>query len=296
MAQRSTAQARQNLVGTAFVAPFMLVFTAFLLVPLGYAFWMSLHTRSFAFGNEFAGLANYARAFSDPKFHDGLYNIFKFTVVQLPIQLTVALVAALLLDGVTNKLASLSRLLIFTPYAVPVVIGAIMWGFLYSPNFGPWSDTFGRLGIDSPAFLSPSGIFGSLVNTMTWQWAGYYMIIIYAALKSIDPSLYEAARVDGASSMQVSTRIKIPLVMSSLVLVVVFSVIHTLQLFTETHIFRLIASGAVSPEYTPNMYAYNLAFAYQQPNYAAAISFALGVLVFIGSYVFLTVNRKRSGV
>ncbi|MCB2545431.1 ABC transporter permease subunit, partial [Listeria monocytogenes] len=81
-------------------------------------------------------------------------------------------------------------------------------------------------------FLAQNMIFASLVNIVTWQWSGYYMVVIYAALRSVDPSIYAAARIDGASGWQISTRIKGPMISSSMVMVVVFSLIGTLQFFT----------------------------------------------------------------
>ena len=151
-------------------------------------------------------------------------------------------------------------------------------------------------GATAPSFLDQSSIFGSLVNIVTWQWSGYYMIIIYAALRGIDPSIYEAARIDGANAFQTALRIKVPMISSSMVMVLIFAMIGTLQFFTEPQVLRGVAQGAIPISYTPNMYAYSLAFSYSQFNYASAISFALGIIVFIGSYVFLFLTRKQSGL
>jgi multiple sugar transport system permease protein len=186
--------------------------------------------------------------------------------------------------------------MIFVPYAVPGVLGALMWGFLYSPGFGPAQQLFALIGLQAPQFLSPQGIFASLVNVIAWQWSGYYMIIIYAALRGIDPAVYEAAQLDGASSRQIAVRIKIPMISSSLVLILIFSIIGTLQLFTEPQVLRPIASNAIDTAYTPNVYAFTLAFSYNQVNYASAISFGLAAIVFVVSYTFLLVNRRRSGI
>lgn len=282
--------------GWFFLAPFAVVFLVLLVAPLGYAFWMSLHTSTLAAGESFTGLANYQRAFTDPLFLGGLRRVALFVVVMVPIQLGVALVAALVLDTLATRLSRFSRLMIFVPYAVPGMIGALMWGFLYSPRFGPATDLFGLFGATAPNFLAPGTVFGSLVNIVTWQWSGYYMIIIYAALRGIDPSVYEAARIDGASGLQIATRIKVPMISAALVMVVVFALIGTLQFFTEPSILRNVAAGAIPVHYTPNMYAHGLAFSYQQFNYASTISFALGVIVFAFSYLFLFLTRKRSGL
>jgi multiple sugar transport system permease protein len=119
------------------------------------------------------------------------------------------------------------------------------------------------------------------------------MIIIYAALQGIDRSLYEAARIDGAGPWQIALRIKVPMVASAMVLILVFALIGTLQFFTEPKILTPSSNGVITPSFTPNIYAYNLAFSFSQVNYASAISFALGLIVFIGVYVFMFFTRKK---
>ncbi|WNB84551.1 sugar ABC transporter permease [Cellulomonas sp. ATA003] len=282
--------------GWAFVAPFTVVFIAFLVVPLIYAFWLSLHTKTLAQGERFSGLENYARAFTDPEFLKGVGFVLRFSLVLIPVQMIVSLVAALVLDNLATRISRFSRLMIFVPYAIPVVIGAMMWGFLYSPRFGPLDAIFGLFGADAPFLLSPDNVFAGLLNVVVWQWAGYYMIIIYAALRGIDTSVYEAARMDGANAVQIALRIKVPMISAALVLILVFALIGTLQFFTEPQILRSVAAGSIDASFTPNIYAFTLAFSYSQFNYASAISFALGAVVFVGSYIFLFLTRKRSGL
>jgi len=126
-----------------------------------------------------------------------------------------------------------------------------------------------------------------------WKSTGYYMIILYAALQGIDPTLYEAARMDGAGRLQIATRIKIPLIAPALILILVFSLIGTLQFFNEPQILRYLAAGTIGADFTPNMYAYQQAFSLANFNYGSAISFALGGIVFICVYAFLFFTRKR---
>jgi multiple sugar transport system permease protein len=272
------------------------VFVVFLVTPLAYAFYLSLFSKGLATGTAFAGINNYVRAFTDPSFLKGVWFVVRFSLVLIPVQMLVSLAAALVLDNLTNRFARFARLMIFLPYAVPAVIGALMWGFLYSPSFGPLEQIFGSFGADAPFLLSPDNIFYGLMNVVTWQWAGYYMIIIYAALRGIDPTIYEAAKIDGANAWQVALRIKIPMVRSALVLILVFALIGTLQFFTEPQVLGPVANGTITPDFTPNIYAFNLAFKYAQFNYASAISFSLGAIVFVGVYIFLFVTRKRGSV
>jgi len=287
---------RRGAVGWLFIFPFLVVFLAFLVAPLAYAGYLSLYTKGLATGTTFAGIDNYTRAFTDPSFLKGLWLVVRFSLVVIPLQMGVALVAALVLDEVTGRLARFSRLMIFLPYAIPAVLGALMWGFLYSPSFGPIEQISSLFNVQAPFLLSQGNIFYGLLNVVTWQWSGYYMVIIYAALKSIDTSIYEAARIDGAGSRQVALRIKVPMVSSAFALILVFALIGTLQFFSEPQILGPIANGSVTPDFTPNIYAFNLAFTYAQFNYASAISFSLGFVVFVAVAVFMVVTRKKGSI
>jgi multiple sugar transport system permease protein len=291
--KRHSATRRENLTGWLFVGPFAFIFLALLVLPLGFAFFLSTFQKALIGGTRFVFLGNYAKAFTDPSFIDGVSFVIRFSLVLIPIQMAISLAIALILDLVTTRFARFSRLMIFMPYAIPAVIGALMWGFLYSKNFGPISDFFATFGATGPDFLSKGLIFYGLLNVVTWQWAGYYMIILYAALQGIDPTLYEAARIDGASQWQIILRIKIPLVAPALVLILVFALIGTLQFFNEPKILQQLAAGAIPEDFTPNMYAYQQAFTLANYNYGSAISFALGAVVFICVYIFLFATRKR---
>jgi multiple sugar transport system permease protein len=294
--RRSLNERKKSRTGWLFIAPFALVFVAFLILPLVYAFYLSLYSKGLATGVVFAGVKNYATAFTDPSFLRGVWFVLRFAVVLIPVQMLVSLAVALVLDALTTRLARVARLMIFLPYAIPAVIGALMWGFLYSPTFGPMQQLANIFGANAPFLLGPDLVFVGLMNVVTWQWAGYYMIIIYAALQGIDSSIYEAARMDGANSWQVAFRIKVPMVSSALLLILVFALIGTLQFFSEPQILQPLSNGTITPDFTPNIYAFSQAFSYANFNYASAISFALGIVVFIAVYVFLFFTRKRGSV
>jgi multiple sugar transport system permease protein len=290
---RTKSDIRRNLTGWAFIAPFAIIFLALLVAPLFYALYLSLFQKSIVGGTRFVLFGNYLKAFTDPSFLDGVWFVISFSIILIPLQMAISLAMALIIDVVTTSFARFSRLMIFLPYAIPAVIGALMWGFLYSKNFGPIADFFEAFGAAGPDLLSSDLIFYGLLNIVTWQWAGYYMIILYAALQGIDPTLYEAARIDGASQWQIILRIKIPLVAPALVLILVFALIGTLQFFNEPQILQQLAAGAIPNDFTPNMYAYQQAFSLANYNYGSAISFALGAVVFICVYIFLFATRKR---
>ena len=138
-------------------------------------------------------------------------------------------------------------------------------------------------------------MLGSMANIVTWEFTGYNMIILYAALRTIPPDLYEAAAMDGAGAWRIAWSIKLPALRPALMLTLVFSVIGSFQLFNEPNLLQRLAPAVIDSGYTANLYAYSLAFTSQQINYAAAVSFLLGLVIVIVSYaVLLTATRRRT--
>jgi multiple sugar transport system permease protein len=282
-----------------FTLPFLVPFVLFYLVPIGYAIVQSLTKTSRTGGifgettTTFAGLEQYGRVFSDPAFRSGVWRVLLFGIVQVPIMLAFALLLALLLDSTVARLKRTFRIAYFLPYGIPGVIAALMWAFLYSPQLSPIVDFLESGGFDVN-FLGSGAILWSIANVVTWTYTGYNMLIIFAALQAIPQSVYEAAKVDGAGGIRTAWSIKIPLVFPALVLTGVFSIIGTLQLFTEPIVFRAISTNVTS-SFTPNLLAYTTASANNYP-LAAAISVVLAVATFILSFTFLRATSKRAGL
>ncbi|MFI6675783.1 carbohydrate ABC transporter permease [Kribbella sp. NPDC050470] len=280
--------------GYLFVAPFMVVFLAMLVLPLAYAAYLSLFRERLIGGTVFAGLENYTRALTDPRLLEGIGRVGLFFLIQVPIMLVIALVAALAIDSGLLRMAKVFRLGIFLPYAVPSVVAALMWGYLYGRDFGPFTQLTDALSLPAPEFLSSGWMLGSLANIVTWEFTGYNMIILYAALRAVPHELYEAAAVDGAGAIRTAWSIKIPALRPALLVCLIFSVIGSFQLFAEPQLMQRLAPAVIDSAYTPNLYAYTLAFTGQEVNYAAAVSFLLGAVIVVASYTVLFVTSRRS--
>jgi multiple sugar transport system permease protein len=285
---------RQNAIAYSFVLPFIVVFLAMLVVPLAYSGYLSLFRTQLIGGSQLVWLGNYARALSDPLFLAGVGRMALFLVVQVPIMLGLALFFALALDSGRVRGARVARLAIFVPHAVPGVVAALIWGYLYGKNFGPIAQAFRAVGLPSPDLLSNGNVLGSMMNIVTWEFVGYNMVIMYAALRSIAPELYEAARIDGAGQIRIAWSIKIPSIRSAILLTVIFSIIGSFQLFNEPKLLYGLAPNAIGSGFSPNLYAYNLAFTNQDVNYAAAVAFLLGIVIMIVSYVVQLSAEKRA--
>lgn len=276
----------------AFVSPFALVFTLFYVIPIGYAVWQSLLVveREGTFGEArevFGGFAQYALVFQNAEFWSSVGRVFLFGVVQVPVMLGLALLFALLLDSPLLKGKKFFRLAFFVPYAVPGVIAAIMWGFLYSPNLSPFEAVTSQVD-----FLSSDLVLWSIANVVTWVFVGYNMLIIYSTLLAIPGDIYEAARLDGAGQARIAWSIKIPLIRPALVLTGVLSIIGTLQLLAEPQTFRAFSS-AVTSSYTPNMTIYATS-SIPNVSLAAAFSVVLALATFVLSFTFLRITRRKA--
>lgn len=277
---------------TVFVAPFAVMFIAFYLIPICYAIWKSLLVveREGTFGKAtevFGGLTQYIRVFENEVFWQSVGRVLLFGVVQVPVMLGLALIFALLLDSPLLRGKRFFRLAFFVPYAVPGVIAAIMWGFLYSPQLSPFAGVTSQVDL-----LSADFVLWSIANVVTWVFVGYNMLIIYSTLLSIPTDIYEAARLDGAGQLRMAWSIKIPLVRPSLVLTAVLSIIGTLQLLAEPQTFRAFSS-AVTSTYTPNMTIYATSSVPNVP-LAAAMSVVLALATFILSFTFLRITRRKA--
>src|SRR3954463_14910445 len=287
------AGARHGAAGFLFTAPFLTLFLLVFIAPLVYALYLSLFREQLIGGNSFVGLDNYVDGLKDQAFIDGIQRVAVYMLIQVPLMLVLALVFALILDSGRVWFAKLFRVGIFVPYAVPVVIAALMWGYLYGKDFGPFADVANALNAAPPDFLGEKTMLFSLANVATWTYTGYNMIILFAALRAIPSELYEAAAVDGASPFRTAIHIKLPLLRPALLLCTIFSVIGSFQLFAEPRVFFAIAPDVIGKSYTPNLYVYNLAFADQRLNYAAALSFLLGAVVFVVSFVVMRISTRQ---
>ena len=266
-----------------------------LVVPLVYAGYLSLFREQLIGGTSFAGLDNYTRAFGDERLWQGVARVGMFFLIQVPIMLVLALAFALALDSGVLWLSRLFRLGFFVPYAVPGVVATLMWGYLYGPEFGPIAQLFEKLSLDPPNLLGSDLMLGSIANVVFWEFTGYNMILLYAALRAIPTELYEAAAVDGAGPWRTAWSVKIPALRPALLLALIFSVIGSFQLFNEPQLLQRLAPNVIDSAYTPNLYAYSLAFTSQDLNYAAAVSFLLGLVIVAVSYsVQLAANRRRT--
>ncbi|MET9000246.1 sugar ABC transporter permease [Amycolatopsis sp. NPDC004169] len=278
--------------GLVLAAPFAVLLTATVLVPIAYALYLSLFTDRLS-GLGFSGptqafiaFGNYTDVLTDSAFHTSLGNVALFVLVHIPVMLGLALLLALLIDSAVVRLKRVWSLAVFLPYAVPTVITGLVWAYLYSPHSGLTA----LLPFDP---LGKTGILPSIVNIATWQWVGYNMIIFYTALQAVPRDVLEAARADGAGGLRTAWSVKVPMIRPTMFVALVFTVIGSLQLFTEPLVLRGF-TGSVTSTWSPSLYVYEAAFIANDYGRAAAASVLLALVSALLSALVMRLSARRS--
>ncbi|MEV6963382.1 sugar ABC transporter permease [Streptomyces sp. NPDC051207] len=280
-----------------FIAPFLVLFLATLAAPICYAVWMSLFREQAASGlgfggteTLFVGADNYLRALDSPAFRRGFLHIALYCLVYIPVMVGGALALALLVDSALARAKAFFRLAYFLPHAVPGLIAAIIWGFLYTPGLSPVIDFLEVFGADAD-LLGPNAVIFSLANATAWQWTGYNMVIFYAALQAVPRETLEAALVDGAGHLRTAWSVKLPMIRSAVVLTMLFTAVGAIQLFNEPEVLRSRTS-AISTEWSPVMFIYQAAVSRSDYGLAAAASLLLALLGAALSFVITKFGNR----
>ncbi|WP_030339762.1 MULTISPECIES: carbohydrate ABC transporter permease [unclassified Streptomyces] len=284
-----------------FLLPAVILFALFFALPIGYAVWLSfrkVHVSGLGLGSGarkevWAGAENYTEAFQDSELLNGALRVLGYGCIVVPVMLGLALLFALMLDSDKVRLAPFTRLAIFLPYAVPGVVAALLWGFLYLPDVSPFYFVLDKLGMPQPDLLDGGPLYLALSNIAVWGGTGFNMIVIYTSLRSIPAEVYEAAKLDGATPVQIALRIKIPMVAPSLVLTFFFSIIATLQVFNEPTTLKPL-TNSVNTTWSPLMKVYQDAFGRNDIYSAAAEATLIAVVTLLLSFGFLRAANRRN--
>ncbi|GGK89882.1 ABC transporter permease [Sphaerisporangium melleum] len=303
MSPHRPAGARTRRAGAApylFLAPAMVLFALFTALPIGYTAYLSLRrTKVSGLGlgkgarkEVFVGLANYATALGDGELWAGWLRVLGYGALVLVVMLGLALLFALLLDTLHVRFARFSRAAIFLPYAVPGVAASLLWGFLYLPGVSPVNDALSALGARVD-LLGAGTVTFSMANVAVWGGVGFNMLVLYTTLRAVPREYYEAARIDGASETQIALRIKVPIVTPAIILTTVFSIIATVQVFTEPMTLRPL-TNTISTTWSPLMKVYRDAFVTGDLYSAAATAVVIAAISVVLSFGFLRVVRDRA--
>lgn len=244
---------------------------------------------------EFAGFENYIRLFSDSTFLTAVFNTVIFFLIQVPLMIVLGLIFSVMLNSKKLKFKGIFRTAIFLPAVTSLVAYSVVFKYLFS-NDGIVNIILMKLSIISEPVLWLSDPFWAkvlIILAITWRWVGYNMIFYLSALQNVDESIYEAARIDGASAFQQFIKITIPMLKPIILFTSITSTIGTLQLFDEP--MNITSGGPGNATLTISQYIYNLSFRYTPDfGYAAAVSFAIvAMIVFFSIIQFKLAGDKK---
>lgn len=293
MKKKLTLGQKHNLTGWAFLMPAAVLIVAMSFVPMVQAFILSFKT---GIGNNmtYTGITNYTRMFKDAVFMQSLKNNFFYLIIQVPIMLITALVLASILNNKDLKFKGFFRTAIFLPCATSLVSYAIIFRSLFAVD-GFVNNVLINLGILHTGYNFLGHPFSAkiiIIVALVWRWTGYNMVFYLAGLQNIEYSVYEAAKIDGASPFQSFRKITVPLLKPTILLTAIMSTNGTLQLFDES--VNLTNGGPANATITMSHYIYNISFKYV-PNfgYAAAMSYMILILVAVLAFIQMKVGDKR---
>ncbi|WP_313187200.1 carbohydrate ABC transporter permease [Lacrimispora sp.] len=284
---------KQSLAGWTFLTPAVILIAIMSFLPMIQALFLSFQTGIGA-AMKWTGGTNYVRMFKDPVFMQALKNNFIYLIIQVPIMLVSALVLASLLNNKDLRFKGLFRTAIFLPCATSLVSYAVIFRSLFAVD-GLVNIVLIKLGILTTGynFLGhPNSARIVIILALVWRWTGYNMVFYLSGLQNIEYSVYEAAKIDGASPFQSFFRITVPLLKPTILLTAIMSTNGTLQLFDES--VNLTNGGPANSTITMSHYIYNVSFKYV-PNfgYAASMSYLILILVAVLAFIQLKVGDKR---
>jgi len=209
--------------------------------------------------------------------------------------LAIAFFFATIFDLGVARWGPLFRAIYFIPFAVPIVVSSVMWGFLLDPAYGPFNHLMNAVGFHNFNWLSGNLMIPSIIIIAIWEWTGYNCIILYTALKSVPRDVIEAAILDDTPLWRIIVRIKLPMVRPAIIMLVFINTIGAMQLFIEPTILNNYQAGVVTNTWTPVIDIYSTAISNGQYQLGAAMAVVLAVIVVAISVASLGFRGRRRG-
>ncbi len=279
-----------------FLAPALALIGIFFFLPVAASFLLSVTDFDiYAVGDlsnaRFAGLRNYADLARNPLFWTAVRNTFYFALVGGPLTVAVALAAALLVNAKVVRFKSFFRTIYFVPFVTTLVAVAIVWRYLYNPQYGLLNYALGGVGIDPVNWLGdPKWAMPAIILLAIWKNFGYHMLIFIAGLQAIPDELYEAAELDGAGPLRRFWHVSLPMLAPTFFFVGVVTMIGYFQLFAEPYVMTM--GGPLRSTTSLVLLVYEEGFRWWRMGVAAAIAFVLFVLILGWTMIQLWVERR----
>ncbi|HNW59132.1 MAG TPA: sugar ABC transporter permease [bacterium] len=288
----ASARKKEGLSALLFLSPTLVIFSTFVLFPVLFSFYLSFHQwNMFSAQQAFVGLANYTRMFRDPEFWSVLKNTLIYTVGTVPLNMALSLLVAYLLN---QKLAGKKflRTAFFAPVIISPVAAAVIWRWMYDPNFGLVNYFLTLVGIKGPNWLNePHSAMFALILMAVWKTLGFNMVLFSAGLQGIPDTYYEAAEIDGAGAWTKFWRITIPLLSPTTFFIMVMSIIGSFQAFDVVYV--LTSGGPMGATKVLVFYLYEQAFKFFEMGYASAVAYFLFLLLIVLTLLQIRLMKSK---
>ncbi|RZI49146.1 carbohydrate ABC transporter permease [Lactococcus kimchii] len=277
--------------GNGFLIIPVLLITVLVFIPMIFALITSFQS-GLPLDMKFSGIDNYKRMLSDQLFRKAFVNTFTYLIIQVPVMLFLALIISNFLNDKRLKFKGLFRTAIFLPCITSMVSYSLIMKSLFSQS-GVINNLLTHLGFHPIAWLTdPFWAKVLIIIAITWRWTGYNMIFFLSGMQNINPEIYEAASIDGATKWQQLIKVTIPNLKPIILFTSITSTIGTLQLFDE--VMNITNGGPANATSTLSQYIYNLSYRYTPDfGYAAAISFVIVFFIVVLSIIQTKVGGDR---
>ncbi len=265
-----------------FIAPFYIGFLIFDAFPIFFSAYLSFHKWSGLGEMKFRGFANYTHIFKDSRFRVSLYNTTYMWLGHIFIMLALAFLLAVVLNSKLVRGRHVYRGIFYLPNVTATAAMALVFGLVFDTHFGVLNVGLNAIGLPSIPWLTDvAWAKPSVIILNIWNSTGWYMVILLAGLQSIDPVLYEAAKVDGANALHELWYITLPSLRRILFFCFIVETIGSFEIFTEPYV--LTGGGPLNSTLSVSLYLYNSAFKYNKFGYSAAMSFVLFAIIVVAS-------------
>lgn len=271
-----------NLEGYAFAAPWLLGFFVFTLSPFFSSIWYSLNQWDMVTDMKFIGLYNYTRIFQNDLFWKSVQVTVTYVIMSLPLGLILAMILAVLVNQ-QNSVMMFFRGVFFLPAVTSGVAVAVLWRWLFNPEFGLINYMLGWFGIEGPMWLASERWALPALTIMSLWGVGSTMLIYLAGLQSVPQHLYEAAEIDGANLMQRFLRVTLPMMSPTIFYTLIMGMIGAFQVFTQAYV--MTRGGPNFATYFYVLHLYEEAFVKFRMGYASAMAWILFVAVLVVTLV-----------
>lgn len=260
------------------ISPYVIYFLLFSAFPIIFSLVLVFHSWNIVGPMKWVGLSNFNMMIEDPLFWKSIWNTLRFLVIHIPLQISVALILAEVLNQKIRARAFF-RASFFMPVVVSGVVVTIMWKQLYATDTGLFNAMLGSLGFDGVEWLTSTSIAMPAIAIMaTWKNVGLYLVLFLAGLQSIPKFMYEAADIDGATEFQKFWYITIPALNPVIVMVLILSTIGGFSLFIEPYV--MTGGGPLNSTLSTVLYIYKQGFSFYKMGYAATLGFVLAAIIF----------------